>query len=490
MKFSFLWRKLVVVTTVSAISVLPILSMPSYPQDTGGGIIQQILLGDISVSNVRAALIAALEKLQETTRTAGSETRKTGDSLERNGRNLIKEIDDKFGNRANIIIRKLDDSERKFMQDVGKTIVLTNKASKELIDGSGNQARLTLFEADILAFNTTYSLPCRIKSPRVVYVVNTPIVIGDQLPAVKIRGNFLDQGRLYIATIDGTITKVLARSANEIILEIPDSILDSITAPKLSQISIKTQQTTYFPLICIPRITDIASPLQTTVELQPQKTISFESMIDGNYILRKPPETKTDTAEFPQSAVNVIDNDCGINETRRVEYPVPSDWSIQDVKYSEHSAGGSSYKEGIDIYPDKVVVRARLIGKGYRIVREPITGAILYKNCNGRGWLNFSIIMIGKKSTTQTFEPQTISMPQERQSIQGALGQTSFVVRHSMAGRSLPEASWRYTLTINRKIGRKVMPPIVLSDQIQTDLGTNTATTMNDGTLSVQIGNP
>jgi hypothetical protein len=491
MKSSLILCKIVAATTASTISFLNILAIPAYSQDVQGGIIQKILLGDISVSNVRAALIQALEKLQETTRTAGDETRKTGDSLEKNGKNIVKEIDEKFGNRADILIRRLDDSERKFMQDVGKTIVVTNQASKELIEGSGKQARLTLSEADILAYNTSYSLPCRAKVPRIVYVADTPIIVGDQLPAVRIRGNFLDQGKLYEANINGISSKVLARGANELTLEIPDSVLDSVTTPQLFQISIKTQQTTYVPLICIPRVTDVPSPIQTTVQLQPQKTISVDAMIGGNYIVRKSPETKTETAEFPQPKEHVIDDNCGINETRRREYLIPQGWSIQDVRFNgPFSTGGSSYKEGIDIYPGKVVVRVRLIGKGYRTVHDPVFGEVLYKDCNGRGWLDFSVTMIGTKSTTQTFDPQTITITDESQSIQGTPGQQSFVVRHSMAGRSLPEAAWRYTLKINRKIGRKIMPPIVLSDQIQTDLATSTTTTMNDGTLSIQVGNP
>ena len=483
--------RIVAATAASSISFLNLLAIPAYPQNEIPGILQQILLGDISVSNVRAALIQALEKLQESTRTAGDEARKTGDSLEKNGKNIVKEIDERFGNRADILIRRLDDSERKFIQDVGKTIVLTNQASQDLVLKTGEQARLTLFEADILAYNTSYSLPCRPKVPRLVYVADTPIIVGNQLPAVRLKGNFLDQGKLYEAKINGISSKVVARAANELTLEIPDSVLDSVSAPQLVQVSIKTQQTTYIPLICIPRVTDVPSPIQTAVELQPQKTVSVDATIGGNYIVRKPPETKTENAEFPQEREHVIDENCAINETRRREYLVPQGWTIQDVRFNgPFSANGGSHKEGIDIYPDKVVVRVRLKGKGYRTIREPFTGAILYRDCNGRGWLDFSITMIGTKSTTQTFDPQTIVITDERQAIQGSPGQTSFVVRHSMAGRSLPEASWRYTLTVNRQIGRKVMPPIVLSDQLQTHLPTSTATTMNDGTLSVQIGNP
>ncbi len=490
MKFSLFIRRSAAVAAASTFAILNSFAVPVYSQDDQGGIIQRILLGDISVGNVRAALIQALEKLQETTRTAGDEARKTGDSLEKNGKNIIKEIDDRFGQRADTLIRRLDDSERKFMQDVGKTIVLTNQASKELVKGMGEQARLTLYEADILAYNTSYSLPCRSKVPRIVYVANTPVIVGDQLPVVKIRGNFLDQGKLNGATINNVSSKVLARGANELTLEIPASVFESVVAPQLYQVSINTQKTTYVPFICLARLADAIPPLQTTIELQPQKIVSVDSVIGGNYILRKPPVTTTETAEFPQQRVNVIDENCSINETRKVDYAIPQGWSIQDVKQTIFSANGGSYIEGVDIYSDKAVVRVRLIGKGYRIVREPITGAILYKNCNGRGWVNFAITMIGKKETIQSFDPQTITIPDESQSEQGAPGQTSFMLRHSMGGRSLPEASWRYALTLKRKIGLKTMPPIILSDQIQTNLQTDTTTMMNDGNLSIQVGNP
>jgi len=131
----------------------------------------------LTVGAVRQGLNEALVGVQNAMVTAGSEGRALGNSLQANVQNVISDIDSRLGKRLEYTFDKLDDTERQFMVDSRDLIFRTRAASAALAGVIGDESRRTIGEADIAAYNATYSLPCRTQVPRVVYWLPTKTIV-------------------------------------------------------------------------------------------------------------------------------------------------------------------------------------------------------------------------------------------------------------------------------------------------------------------------
>lgn len=482
---------LVLFTTLSACipPSAPPYSPGSSTQSSGivqtpSGILQNSLLGDLSIGEVRKLLLDVLDRFNSSLRDAGTEIRTSGNSLEANAKDIIKEIDQKFGNRLDRTIKQLNAIEKAFFEDVGRTIQATENSIIAIQKNAGEEARQTIFEADILAYNSSYSLPCRNKIPRIVYATPNQVIVKNDDPFVKIRGNFLNIGSEAKVFVDEVETKVIARSSDEISLQIPDSILNDVSDVKLSSISLALYQTTVTPVICSAKNSLMENPLQISVKLTPQIVYQVEGFIEGSYASITPESTKENVQDFPQGFREIIDEDCTINETRRVEYSIPDGWEIIDKKYTELSSRGSSYLEGIDFTGNRAVVRIRLIGK-YTSVRDPVLG-IGKDFCDSRGSLKYDLTLVGRQQISTPEIVTRVALPRETFKITGSPGQTTFAdIRHLSANAGLRDAEWYYTATVIGTVGRKIVPPVQINTNLPTEA--NLTSKMENGILSISI---
>ncbi|EAZ91990.1 hypothetical protein [Crocosphaera chwakensis] len=478
-----IFTTLIIIFSSSFIFPFHLHTAGTYAQSPG--ILQNILLGDISIAEIRKLLLDSLERLSSVIKDAGGEFREVGDSLENNANKVIKEIDKTFGNRLDKTIRQLNETEKKVFEDIGRVIQENENATEAIIKGAGKEARRAIFEGDIAAYNSLYSLPCRNKIPRIVYIEPDEVIVNNDDPFVKIRGNFLDIGSESKVKVDGIETNIIARNNNEIAIAIPEKILNNLDDSKLLSISLTLYKTTVIPVVCWARDSIINSPLQTSVKLTPQVKYNIEGYIEGNYEKITPEEVKEDIQNFPQRRTKVIDENCGVNETIRRDFLIEKGWEIIDKTFTEISANCGTSLEGIDFQGNRAVVRTRLKGCGYTTVRGPF-GAILYKDCNGRGWHEYDLTLIGRRRTIIPEKRERISLPKETFNISGTSGQTTFTdIRHTSANTNLRDDNWYYTATIKGTRGRKQISPV----QVNTNLPTavNVTSKMENGILSIRI---
>jgi len=195
----------------------------------GGGPLGN-LLAAVTVGAVLVALHGLIDSVQEMIKTASAEARALLESINSDLKSLVDDLDRRFQKKLDNTFDRLDQLERRIMEDASALIDQTQKALNELQNGVFENARMLLWEADISAYENLANLPCRLQVPRFVYVSPQKLRIWVDPPEITVRGNFLDVGTPEV-TIAGQSAQIIAASSREWRLRIPDSVLAGITAP-------------------------------------------------------------------------------------------------------------------------------------------------------------------------------------------------------------------------------------------------------------------
>lgn len=183
----------------------------------------------LTIGAVRQGLNETLVGIQNATVTAGSEGRALGNSLQANVQNVIADIDSRFAKRLDYTLERLDGAERQFATDARDLIFRSRAAAKALVGTIGDESRRTIGEADIAAYNTSYSLPCRTQSPRVVYWMPTKAVAKGEEIVVSIHGNFLNFGSNAKILVDGKPSTTVTRNDRVISVKLPREVIQKVT---------------------------------------------------------------------------------------------------------------------------------------------------------------------------------------------------------------------------------------------------------------------
>ncbi|WP_412972958.1 hypothetical protein [Glaciecola sp. MF2-115] len=136
----------------------------------------------------------------------GGQMRETIREVEKSSSQLIAELDATFGDRLDTVLRDLDAKELRAMEDALALVEQTQRSIEAIERGAAEVAITTLFEADILAYDSLKNLPCIKKTPRLVYATDTLFrVWNDDIPRltslknkkqteiITLRGNFLNR---------------------------------------------------------------------------------------------------------------------------------------------------------------------------------------------------------------------------------------------------------------------------------------------------------
>jgi hypothetical protein len=403
--------------------------------------------GAVTVLAVQKALEDTLNKFNSTLNTAGNEVRSSGASLASNAQNVLTDLNSQLGGRLAETLDQLQGAQRQLANDAIEVTRQVNQATLAIVTKSGQEARTTIAEADIVAYNASYSLPCRTLTPRIVYATPDFIRIGSNNTEVHLKGNFLDLGQKPVVAVDNSPAKIIARSRNEIVLELSSIVLSGITDPRSISMSLKLQEArrTNFWLFCWDRLADVS--MDAAILIRPQLSYRITGTINGTFQTVTP---WSQTFNYKRS-----DNDCDANYADNQQFCAPEKYRLKAQGFSnlqKVSANCNSSIGDAQIAGERcVLVPAHLGGCGY-------DNLIVGKNCKGRGFFEYNVTV-----NAETTAPSNIAdFPFELTSRDAT--QKSFQTAHPDAGKNLPNAVWHYSVLVEVSEGNRKIKAISAGD--------------------------
>lgn len=232
----------------------------------------------LTIGVVRLLLVDTLVQLQNVVETAGAEVKGVGNSLQASAQNVIKDIDSVFGSNLDLTFQNMDAMQRSLFRDAQILASQLERASITIAKVGGTEARRAISEADITAYNTSYSLPCRSQIPRFVYSLPEKLRAGSDTRSVTIKGNFLDIGPEPEITVESRPVKIVARNANQIRVEIPEELIEDVSTNREISIGARlySREKTLF---CNYREVLSENSSSASVILLPSRIVSVEGWI-------------------------------------------------------------------------------------------------------------------------------------------------------------------------------------------------------------------
>lgn len=427
----------------------------------------------LTIGSIRQGLNETLTGIQSATVTAGSEARALGNSLQSNIQNVIADIDARFAKRLDYTFEKMDIAERQFATDARDLIYRSRAAAKALTVAIGDESRRTIGEADIAAYNTSYSLPCRSQAPRIVYWTPTQTVAKGEEIIVSVHGNFLNFGNRAIVLIDGKPTPSFTRNDRIISIKIPKEIIQNVkdtssVSIEIANIDKRTVEPRMMSWLfgCSEKLEPV-KPSSITVSLVPRFHYRVESEVWATY--------KEWSEPFVQQAgtVNKNDDNCDHDENVSFQacFPAEGMRAVKGEYQVHHKSGPSSFGPATVSGGNCVRFDGRLKGSGYNWVAG-------FKNCRGSARLHADWQVIAQKQDSKEVSKIVAdnTLP---------IGLYSHAVNNTQTPRG-DDWRWRYIVRISQLRGSSVISSETLSDG-RMDNGRGWVSTMRDGVLTVSL---
>lgn len=427
----------------------------------------------LTIASIRQGLNETLVGIQAATVTGGSEGRALGNSLQASVQNVISDIDARFAKRLDYTFEKLDGAERQFATDARDLIFRSRAAAKALKDEIGDESRRTIGEADIAAYNTSYSLPCRTQTPRVVYWTPTRTVAKGEEIVVSIHGNFLNFGDSAKILIDGKPTTSFTRNDRVISVKIPKDTIQRVSDTTSVAISV----TSLAKRVVEPRVmswlfgcSERLEPTRdssVTVGLIPRLNYRVESEVWATY--------KEWSAPFvhQQDRFNRRSDNCDHDENISFQACVPAEgMRAIEGRYSVNSKSGpSSFGPATVSGGNCILFNGRMKGSGYNWV-------LGVRNCRGSAWLDANWELIAQRQVSK----ETARLKRDDKL---PIGLYSHAVNHAQAPVG-EDWRWRYVVRISQMSGSAVIASETLTDG-RMDNGRGWVSTIRDGVLTVSL---
>lgn len=376
-------RRVMAVSTLFAL-LLPTLAVPAPAAAAA-----------LTVMAVRQALVSAIGRLDTALANAADNVKAVGNSLEGNARGVVSDIDQRLGNKLTYTFDRLDKTERQLMEDAEALVGQLDSSTRAVIELSAAEASRVLGDADIVAYNALYSLPCRSQTPRIVYVTPEVVYEAYTVPEIALRGNFLDLGPEPRVTVGGRPATVLARSANALRLTLPKAVAQGVRSSH--SVSVRFRPTALekschlWGLIPWSRSRELDRDLSASVLLQPRTTARVTAKVT-------PLVTRRETLSTTYELNDGTGDDCGRNFDATKVWCLPDAWGgrlVSGAPYSNpgiHSQNCNSGVTATSLAGDRCVkVEARIGGCGWNEFPFGI------RECKGRGWLHYSITLNGER---------------------------------------------------------------------------------------------
>lgn len=426
--------------------------------------------GPITAAVIAGGLSRAIDDFKTALAQAGDEARSLGNSLQANAQNVLADLNNALKDRMNQAITALELQERRLAEDAEALTRQLTQATQALTRQAGDEARRSIVEADILAYNTMYSLPCRDNRPRIVAAFPSQVVVAQAEPILTLRGNFLDQGATLTATVGEHRAEIIERLATSIRVRLPDDMapveLDEPRTVSVRVTGLETRdRTLWFGLICRERQVD-APEMSAALTMMPQVTHSVRATLRTTHLVER--EVAEPRPRFSRTGSDRCDDNFPVVET----YTVTTPGAVRtraDVRVQSANCG-SGLQSMNPSGPNSVVVSGRVQGCGAN--RGPFN---TWLGCKGRGWLSYDITLVA------TVRDRV------------AAGEKSFEIQPSVADRSWSfpfapggmEPNFEYEVTVTRHQGRAELGRWTISGA-NPNAGPLTSR-VADGSLSVQL---
>ncbi len=369
-------------------------------------------------AGVAAALSAAIDRFRAAIAQAGDEVRSAGNSLQANAQNVLQDLNNALKDRMGQAITALEAQERRLAEDAEALTKQLEQATERVAAKAGEEARRTIVEADIAAYNTMYSLPCRDQRPRVVAAFPGEIITAQSEPILTLRGNYFDQGASVAANVGGRPATVVERLATSLRVRLPDEVAPaSLDMPRTVSVEVTGLQTKdrtlWFGLACREREVPAAG-VAAALTIEPQITHGVQGTMRTFHMVEH--QTPEASRNFSREGSDKCDD----------SFPVTVNWCSENTAAVSTRAAlkvnsancGSGIQSSNPSGPRCVVVDARVQGCG--ATPGPFDA---WLGCKGRGWLDYDITL-----TTTTRDSQLA-------------GARDVTVEPSVAQRSW---SWRF----------------------------------------------
>ncbi|WP_095991164.1 hypothetical protein [Cystobacter fuscus] len=416
----------------------------------------------LTIGAVSNALSNAITDFKSSLETVGGEVRGVGNSLQANAQNVISDIDRVFGRNVNLTFDRMDAQQRALYRDAQALTRQVRDATTALATKTGDELRRTIAEADISAYNISYSLPCRTQTPRIVYVATPRLRLGRDTPEITIRGNFLDWPAASEVTVDGTPARVIARSAGELRVAVPDAIVGAITAERSVALRVPAEnRKRKIFLFC--STTKERLELQASATLVPRRQVSISAWI-------KPTTLVAETRKQLHNYDSGKSGDCDINTDVSQQVCAAEGWQVSDITHFAETGKNCGSNAGPPNVSGArcVHVPARLRGCGYRKY-------LGVKECKGRGWLSWDMSVGLTRDVRQDAQLQSFTVNAE--------GQSSWSF-HYKPSENLRGPTWSYGARVQVAEGNKI--EVYEVSQAQENAGPVSARLI-DGTLAITL---
>ncbi|ACM31110.1 hypothetical protein [Rhizobium rhizogenes] len=428
----------------------------------------------ITAGIVVQGLTQAIGDMRSALNEATNDAKSVGNSYQANAQNVLTDIDKMFGKNLNLAFDKMTDQQRQLVQNGERLVALTKEATDELTKKNFDRARSLMIEGDIVAYDTSYSLPCRTTKPRVMQVEPVEISADDEAPVIHVRGNFLLQGKGLKVSFAKTEAQVLQRTDTEISFAVPQSVLDdakgkqiaiSATLDGLTTITRKIR----FVLGCSEKSRSLETAPSVQFLINPPITFHVQGTLTTSHLVDTVlPDLK---GQFSNTGNGHCDDSYSVDQNYCL---IDKNGGFDHVDISNPSANCGSSIGPINPSGDHCVFVGGHV-QGCGAIRGPFN---VWAGCKGRGWVKYDYQLYRKDRVMTEAGHSDIEK-------EGIPGETLFSFPFPTAAGKKEEMQFTFNVIVQKMRGDKVLEQGTLS-QAQATHGTWQAN-VKDGQFSLTL---
>lgn len=425
----------------------------------------------MTVLAVKDALVSALQEFRTAMNEATYDAKSVGNSVQANVQNVIQDLDRTFSKNMNVAFDKLNAQELRLAEDAERLVALTKDATEALTKNNFDRARVLMADTDILAYNTSYSLPCRTTKPRIVIAQPTIIGADDEVPIVRVRGNFLLQGKNLKVTVGDTAVDIQQRSDTEIAFLVPQDVLEKAKSQQVAvSAKISGLQTINrkirFVLGCRERSAPLDDTPSVAFQIDPPITYSVSGTLVTTHLVDKViPDLE---GRFDLTGSNQCDDNFAADQNYCL---LPGSGTFDHIEITDQNVNCNSSIGPVNPSGDRCVYVGTHIG-GCGANRGPFN---TWLGCKGRGWAKYNYKLWKRDSVREEAGRSTVQK-------QGIPGEKVF-------GFAFPGAinspDYQYEVVVEKIRGAKILERKTLT--VANPVSDAWNTRVANGSLSIEV---
>lgn len=351
-----------------------------YQESALDGTIIDPITATTTIATVGVVLRTAIKDFQTTGRNLGAQFGNEVNNSIANANNVAIQLESELGRKLDKTVGELKESQQRIAYTAYEVAVTLRKKIEEINQGVTESLKYALGDADITIYNLASNFK-RSKVSRIVYLQPAVIDMNRPINFIKIRGNFLNLISDTPIYVNNFPVKPIAKSDNEITLEIPKEMLLNLTEVKY--LSITTKQVTKTKKSIFGK-NKIQMGIDQSLGLMIKPTTSFR--VEGEII------PSYSLPQFRTFSISVYDRTSSSSENRVEEKRYHSDDPSEEiVDYQITNEGhqiqcGSGIESHQKETPKAVYVKYRVKGCGRSWGFE-----------GKGGWVGFEILLNMKK---------------------------------------------------------------------------------------------